>query len=138
MAADGTPELAEVYSLSLTAVRTVSDDISEMGIAEFDSLATMATLTVRASDNPHGVVEFQTVQAQSEESSPVTLTVVREFGMIGRLYCVRKTTLNFVPSIEEKMLTSLTNSRYSRCGVRSSDGQPWSPGSQHQSGYTGS
>ena len=94
-------------------MRTVSDDISEMGIAEFDSLATVATLTVRASDNPHGVVEFQTVQAQSEESSPITLTVVREFGMIGRLYCVSKTTLNFIPSFEGKMLTSLTNSRYS-------------------------
>ena len=85
IAADGMPELSEVYTLSLVAVNTVSDDISQMGVAELDSQATMATLTVRASDNPHGVVEFQegSVRAQSEESSPITLTVVREFGAIG-------------------------------------------------------
>lgn len=85
VAADGTPELSEIYSLSLTAVRTVSNDVSQMGIAELNSLATMATLTVQASDNPHGVVEFQeaSVQAQSEENSPIALTVVREFGTIG-------------------------------------------------------
>ena len=85
VAADGMPELSEVYTLSLTAVRTVSDDISQMGAAELDSQATMATLTVQASDSPHGVLEFQeaSVRVESEESSPVTLTVVREFGAIG-------------------------------------------------------
>lgn len=81
--ADGTPELSEVYSLSLTAVRTVSSDISQMGIAELNSLATMATLTVQASDNPHGVVEFQETSVASEESSPTILTLVREFGAVG-------------------------------------------------------
>ena len=85
VAADGTPELAEEYTLSLTAVYTVSNDISQMGFAVLDTDATMATITLRASDNPHGVVEFQeiSVLAESEESSPVTLTVVREFGSIG-------------------------------------------------------
>lgn len=86
VAADGAPELAEIYSLSITAVRTVSPDISQLGIAELDSQATMATITVEASDNPHGVVEFQStsVAVESEESSPVTLTIVREFGTIGK------------------------------------------------------
>lgn len=86
VAADGTPELEEIYSLSITAVRTVSPDISELGFAELDSQATMATITVEASDNPHGVVEFQStsVAVESEESSPVVLTVVREFGTIGK------------------------------------------------------
>lgn len=85
VAADGIPEVAEEYYLSLTAVHTVSDDISAMGAAQLDADATMATLTLRASDNPHGVVEFLqlSVVTQSEESSPVTLTVVREFGSIG-------------------------------------------------------
>ena len=86
VAADGAPELAEIYSLSITGVRTVSLDISQLGIAELDSQATMATITVEASDNPHGVVEFQSasVAVESEESSPVILTVVREFGTIGK------------------------------------------------------
>ena len=85
VAADAVPELEEEYHLSLTAVHTVSDDISEMGAAQLDRDATMATLTLSASDNPHGVVEFQelSVHAESEESSPVTLTIVREFGAIG-------------------------------------------------------
>ena len=59
-----------------------------MGRAELDSDATMATITLRASNNPHGVVEFLelSVEAESEESSPVLLTVVREFGSIGEQY----------------------------------------------------
>ena len=85
VAADGTPELEEEYTLSLTAVNTVSDDISQMGFAVFDTDATVATITLKASDHPHGVIEFQdmSVLAESEESSPVTLIVVREFGSIG-------------------------------------------------------
>ena len=84
VAADGTPELAEEYSLSLTSVQTFSDDISSMGRAELDPSATMATITLRASDNPHGVVEFQEMTAETEESSSLFLTVVREFGAIGQ------------------------------------------------------
>ena len=86
VAADGTPELAEEYYLSLTAVHTVSSDISPSGSAEIDPDASMATITLRASDNPHGVVEFQeiSVLVESEESSPAVLTVIREFGSIGR------------------------------------------------------
>ena len=86
VAADGTPELAEEYLLSLTAVETLSEDISELGRAQLDSDATMATISLRASDNPHGVVEFQelSVEAESDESSPVVLTIVREFGSIGK------------------------------------------------------
>lgn len=83
VATDGIPELSEVYSLSLTAVRTVSSDISQMGFAELNSLATIATLTVQANDNPHGVVEFQETSVLSEESSPTVLTLVREFGSVG-------------------------------------------------------
>ena len=84
MASDGNPELEEVYSLSITAVRTISPDISQLGRAELDNRATMATITVQASDHPHGVVEFQSTSVESEESSPVSLTVVREFGSIGK------------------------------------------------------
>ena len=42
-----------------------------------------ATITVRASDNPHGVVEFQAVSVSTDESSPAQLTIVRQFGTIG-------------------------------------------------------
>ena len=86
MAADSAPELAEEYLLSLTAVETLSEDISELGRAQLDSDASMATISLRASDNPHGVVEFQelSVEAESSESSPVVLAIVREFGTIGK------------------------------------------------------
>ena len=43
-----------------------------------------ATITVRASDNPHGVVEFQAVSVSTDESSPAQLTIVRQFGTIGK------------------------------------------------------
>ena len=43
-----------------------------------------ATITVRASDNPHGVVEFQAVSVSADESSPAQLTIVRQFGTIGK------------------------------------------------------
>ena len=42
-----------------------------------------ATITVRASDDPHGVVEFQAVSVSTDESSPARLTIVRQFGTIG-------------------------------------------------------
>ena len=42
-----------------------------------------ATITVRASDNPHGVVEFQVMSVSTDESSPAQLTIVRQFGTIG-------------------------------------------------------
>ena len=85
VAADGIPELSEEYTLSLTTVHTISDDISQMGFAVLNIEASMATITLSASDSPHGVVEFQqsSVRVQSEESSPSTLTIVREFGTIG-------------------------------------------------------
>ena len=83
VAADGTPELAEEFYLNVTDVRTLSNDISEMGRAELDTSAVMATITLRASDNPHGVVEFQEVTVETEESSLLSLTIVREFGAIG-------------------------------------------------------
>ena len=84
VAADGTPELAEEYSLSLTGVQTLTEDISVTGRAVLDTSATMATVTLRASDNPHGVVEFQEMSVETEESSRLFLTIVREFGAIGQ------------------------------------------------------
>ena len=84
VAADGTPELAEEYSLSLTGVQTLTEDISVTGRAVLDTSATMATVTLRASDNPHGVVEFQEMFVETEESGRLFLTIVREFGAIGQ------------------------------------------------------
>lgn len=85
MRADSAPETAEPYTLNLISVRTLSPDISPSGRAELDSQGTMATITIRASDNPHGVVEFQSTSqfVTSAEASPTQLTIIREFGSIG-------------------------------------------------------
>ena len=47
----------------------------------------MATITIQASDAPHGVVEFQTssVFVSSGETTPTQLTLVRQFGSFGEL-----------------------------------------------------
>ena len=49
----------------------------------YNAASIQATITVRASDNPHGVVEFQAVSVSTDESSPAQLTIVRQFGTIG-------------------------------------------------------
>ena len=55
------------------------------GEAVLDQLATTSTLTVQASDNPHGVVQFQpsSVTVSSDETVAVSLTLIRAFGTIG-------------------------------------------------------
>lgn len=84
--ADAIPEVSEPYTLNITSVETLSPDISPTGHAILDPLGAMATITIQASDNPHGVVEFQAASADvsSGESTPVELTLVREFGRIGK------------------------------------------------------
>ena len=82
--ADATPEVSEPYTLNITSVQTLSPDISPLGHASLDPLATMATITIQASDNPHGVVEFQAAAVSSRETAPVELTLVRKFGTFGK------------------------------------------------------
>ncbi len=84
---DATPELAERYTLTLLRVRTISDAISSgSGAATLNSQAAMATITIRASNNPHGEVDFQdsSLFVTTEEGLALQLTIIRQFGTFGK------------------------------------------------------
>jgi hypothetical protein len=81
------PELAERYTLTLLQVRTVSEFISsQSGAATLDQQATMATITIRASNNPHGEVAFQasSLAIRTLEESTPQLAIIRQFGTFGK------------------------------------------------------
>ena len=81
--ADSSPEVEERYTLTLVAVETISDNVSPSGHAIFDPLATMATVTIQASNNPHGVIEFQSDTVRLEEGGAEGVAIVRQFGAFG-------------------------------------------------------
>lgn len=84
--ADATPELAERYTLTLTEVRTVSDRIaSGSGAATLDPQASTATITIRASNTPHGEVDFQdsSLFITTDEGLAPQFTIIRQFGTFG-------------------------------------------------------
>lgn len=95
--ADKLPELAEFFTLRIERAESVSSNIGEAVL----SLATTAILTVNASDNPHGVVQFQPgpTNTSSSEINPISITVIRTFGTIGKLwstcYCQTIILLNY-------------------------------------------
>ena len=84
---DPTPEIEERYTLNLVAITTLSDFISPSGAAVFDQQGRTSSITIRASDNPHGVVQFQqsSLSARSQDGSVVEFTIIREFGTFGEL-----------------------------------------------------
>ena len=74
--------------MTLIATRTLSDNISPPGHATLDPQAAMATVTIRASNNPHGVLEFQPplLPVRVGESQLVgQITVIRQFGSFGEV-----------------------------------------------------
>lgn len=84
--ADATPELAERYTLTLVEVRTISDTISSgSGAATLDPQASTATITIRASNNPHGEVAFQdsSLSVTAQEGESPQFTIIRQFGTFG-------------------------------------------------------
>lgn len=66
-------------------METLSADIASTGAATLDQTANIATITIRASNNPHGIVEFQmnSLNVMTDESAMLSLTIIREFGLIG-------------------------------------------------------
>lgn len=83
---DATPELEERFTLTLVAIRTISAAISPgSGAATLDLQASTADITIRASNNPHGQVDFQTasLSVTVEEGQTRELIIVRQFGMFG-------------------------------------------------------
>lgn len=82
---DAIPEVQEPYYLTLVAVETLT---SGVGVASLDPSGSVAVITIRASDDPHGIVEIPPVLRffTTEESSPVIISVVRNFGSIGSVW----------------------------------------------------
>ncbi len=84
---DATPELAEGFTLTLTTARTLSSIISSGGgEAIIETEGSTATITIGASNNPHGQVSFLTnsLLIMTEEGATPQLTIVRQFGAFGK------------------------------------------------------
>lgn len=71
------------------SVQTLSVDIVGDGAATIDPMSNTATITIGASNNPHGIVEFQinSLDVTTDESMMLDLTIIREFGLIGNYLC---------------------------------------------------
>jgi G-protein coupled receptor 98 len=83
---DSMPETAEHYILRLHNISTVG--VSSTGAAQIVIANSTASLTIKASNDPHGQVEFDSSSLKvttSEGNRQVSLTVVRLFGSIGTI-----------------------------------------------------
>ena len=97
--ADATPEIPEPYTVNITSVETLSTDISSRdGVAILDQTSSTATITIRASDNPHGIVEFQSssLDVLTDESAMLELTIIRTFGTIGKYSLINSNLIIFL------------------------------------------
>lgn len=81
---DSTPETREVFVVQLSNIQTF--DIASTAQASFIPGKTTATVSISASDRPHGVVELEAgsrLVSRADEKN-FTLTVSRLFGNIGK------------------------------------------------------
>uniref|UniRef100_A0A8C3RD85 Adhesion G-protein coupled receptor V1 n=1 Tax=Cyanoderma ruficeps TaxID=181631 RepID=A0A8C3RD85_9PASS len=83
---DHIPEEKEEYQIILYNIKT--EGVSPSGAAVLDSQGYEAVLTVEASDEPHGVLNFASpsrVVLLPEENKTVQLFINREFGSLGAI-----------------------------------------------------
>ncbi|XP_030367415.1 adhesion G-protein coupled receptor V1 [Strigops habroptila] len=81
---DHIPEEKEEYQIILYNIKT--EGVSSSGAAVLDSQGYEAVLTVEASDEPHGILNFASpsrVVLMPEENETVQLFINREFGSLG-------------------------------------------------------
>ena len=81
---DSTPETYEVFVVHLNNLQTFG--IASAGHATFIQGKTTATISISASDRPHGVIQLEAgsrMVTRSDEKN-FTLTVSRLFGNIGK------------------------------------------------------
>lgn len=100
---DTTPELAERYTLTLDTVRTLSDSISSgSGAAILDPQASTATITIGASNNPHGQIDFQasSLFVTSDEGQMTQLTIIRQFGTFGECQSISEGCSHFEVAVK--------------------------------------
>ena len=102
---DPTPEIEERYTLELIAITTISDVISLSGAAVFEEQGTTSSITIRASNNPHGVIQFQqsSLVARSQDGMSVQFTIIREFGTFGEPTAPVSGTLIFILLMKSSM-----------------------------------
>ena len=81
---DSTPETHEVFVVELSNIQTF--DIASTGQATFIPGKTTATVSISASDRPHGVIELEAGSrlVDRTDEKNFTLTVSRLFGNIGK------------------------------------------------------
>ncbi|NWW69684.1 GPR98 protein, partial [Climacteris rufus] len=95
---DHIPEEKEEYQIILYNIKT--EGISPAGAAVLDSQGYEAVLTVEASDEPHGVLNFASpsrVVLLPEENKTVQLFINREFGSLGTINVTYATVPGLVP-----------------------------------------
>ena len=81
---DSTPETHEIFVVELSNIQTF--DIASTGQASLIPGKTTATISISASDRPHGVVELEAGSrlVDRTDEKNFTLTVSRLFGNIGK------------------------------------------------------
>ncbi|NWV48163.1 GPR98 protein, partial [Daphoenositta chrysoptera] len=100
--ADSVAELSEAVEITLTRVTTVGVQDTAKG-AVIDPERARAVLSILPSDSPHGVIEWhmeslfvKTTEPEGQENSTtVTLQIVREQGFVGDLAVQLSTAPNF-------------------------------------------
>ncbi|NWV12723.1 GPR98 protein, partial [Ptilonorhynchus violaceus] len=95
---DHIPEEKEEYQIILYNIKT--EGVSPSGAAVLDSQGYEAVLTVEASDEPHGVLNFASpsrVVLLPEENKTVQLFINREFGSLGAINVTYATVPGLVP-----------------------------------------
>ncbi|NWV26847.1 GPR98 protein, partial [Origma solitaria] len=95
---DHIPEEKEEYRIILYNIKT--EGVFSSGAAALDSQGYEAVLTVEASDEPHGVLNFASpsrVVLLPEENKTVQLFINREFGSLGAVNVTYATVPGLVP-----------------------------------------
>ncbi|XP_009698930.1 PREDICTED: G-protein coupled receptor 98-like, partial [Cariama cristata] len=99
---DHIPEEKEEYQIILYNIKT--EGVSSSGAAVLDSQGYEAVLTVEASDEPHGVLNFASpsrVVLMPEENKTVQLFINREFGSLGAINVTYATVPGLLTSSNE-------------------------------------
>ncbi|XP_053555694.1 LOW QUALITY PROTEIN: adhesion G-protein coupled receptor V1 [Bombina bombina] len=99
---DHIPEEKEEYRLVLYNLST--QGVSGAGAAVLDKQGYEAVLTVEASDEPHGVINFapsSRIVVTQEANKTIHLYVNREYGSLGNINITYETTPGFMPNLNQ-------------------------------------
>ncbi len=107
--ADDTPEVNEEYIIFLSNVQTFG--VSDTGAATLDPRGSTASITVQASDEPHGVFNFapgSDYVVTQEADITLQIYVERKFGSIGMLtFCDKFCFISKISTCQYEYILSL-------------------------------